>query len=127
VSSDPIRLKAICRGSGLRLFLDGAELWQGLTLLGVVSGEWLASVVTEKLDQLALMKWTKAELAAAPNRPLGPPLRKPPAPLHEGRGLPPSREIQAARRSARGRRRRPHPPPRDESRVTQSLPRPGKV
>ena len=121
-SSDPIRLKAICRGSGMRLYLDGAEVWQGVTCLGTVSAEWLATVVGEKLAQVALIRWTRAELRADPARPLWdttPPLALP------ARGLPPPKAVRAERRAARGRRKRPgqdRPPP-----CRGPLPRPGKM
>lgn len=108
VTPYPIRLKGISLGSRVRDFLDGAELWQGVTLLGTVSGEWLATLVAEKLDQVAMLRWTEAELAADPNRPLGPLARKVPISIPPLKGLPPPKTVRAERRARRRQRRSTH-------------------
>ncbi len=82
----------------MRLFLDGAEVWQGLTFLGVISADWLARQVRDRLDQVALGEWLRAELAADPTRRLSPPVAPEPPALPSG---PISRAVKAERRAQR--------------------------
>ena len=49
-------------------------VWCGLTFLGIVSAEWLARQVQERLQYIATTEWLKADLAADPTRRLGPPV-----------------------------------------------------
>jgi hypothetical protein len=60
----------------MRLMLDGAEVWNGMTFLGIVSAEWLATQIQDRLDSIAIAEWLQAELAADPRRRLGPPLEE---------------------------------------------------
>jgi hypothetical protein len=75
VRPDPSRaleLRGISRGSEMRLFLVGAEVWRGLTFLGIVSAEWFAAQVQERLDTIENTQWLQTELSADPARRLGP-------------------------------------------------------
>lgn len=102
-----LELRGIARGSQMRLPLEGAEVWHGLRLLGVVSGEWLAQQIQERLQVIAATEWLKAELGADPGRALGP---LPPRVIALPQPVTPA--LKAARRQARKQRpgRRPRPP-----------------
>ncbi len=43
----------------MRLFLEGAEVWCGLTFLRIVSAEWLAGQVQERLQYIATTEWLR--------------------------------------------------------------------
>jgi len=96
-----IRFRSINRGSAMRLPLEGAEAWRGLTFLGIVSADVFAAMIDEKLRHIATTEWLKADLAADPTRALTPVeytrpmLRKPLA------FAPIGRELKAQRREAR--------------------------
>src|SRR6476660_3335367 len=57
----------------MRLNLDGAEVWRGLTFLGTVSADWLAAQIQDRLDNIEIAEWLRSELASDPTRHLGPP------------------------------------------------------
>ena len=102
-SPRPLDLKGICRGSGMRLQLDGAEVWRGLTFLGTVSADWLAAQIQDRLDTIEIGEWLRAELAADPTRALSPPA--PPTRILTAAYVPISRTEKATRRAARKRRK----------------------
>jgi hypothetical protein len=96
----PLELRAISRGSSMRLFLEGAEVWCGMRFLGIVSAEWLASQVQERLQYIATTEWLKADLAADPTRRLGPPTQEETRP-----------DVKAQRRAARRKNKGRRPTP----------------
>lgn len=88
----------------MRLFLEGAEVWSGLTFLGIVSAEWLATQIQERLAYIASTERLKADLAADPTRPLGPPAHDAlPLPRKLPLFLPISKEVRQKRRDQRRR------------------------
>ena len=102
----PLDLKGICRGSAMRLHVDGVEVWRGVTFLGTVSGAWLAAQIQDRLDNIEIAEWLRAELAADHTRPLSPPV-SPPRALMAPAYRPVTRAEKAKRRAARkGRPRR---------------------
>ncbi len=86
----------------MRLFLEGAEVWRGVTFLGIVSVDWLAAQIAERLDDLAIGEWLRAELAAPVNRRLGPPADDTrPLPRRPLAFMPITRDLKAKRRDQR--------------------------
>ena len=109
----PLALKAISRGSAMRLFLEGAEIWRGMTFLGVVSADWLAAQIQDRLDNIEIAEWLRAELAADHTRSLGPPIvptRALLAPSYTPVTTAQKAKRRDARRKSKGKRARPHAP-----------------
>jgi hypothetical protein len=100
VRSSPLDLKAICRGSSMLLYLDGAEVWKGGRFLGTVSADWLAAQIQDRLDSIEIAEWLRAELAAPHTRYLGPPLEET-RPMLAPSYTPITRAVKAKRRQAR--------------------------
>lgn len=98
--SRSLDLKGISRGSDMRLHLEGVEAWRGLTFLGIISADWLAAQIQDRLDNIEIAEWLRAELAAPRTRSLGPPIEET-RPLLVPSYTPVARAVKAKRRDAR--------------------------
>lgn len=89
----------------MRLNLEGAEVWKGLTFLGIVSADWLAAQIQDRLDNIEISEWLRAELAAPHTRSLGPAIEET-RPLLAPSYTPVTRAAKAKRRAARATRKK---------------------
>lgn len=108
LASAPFEFRSINRGSSMRLLLEGAEVWQGLTFRGIVSADVLDRLLRERMEYLLTTDLLRTDLQADPRRPLGPPAAALPEPSTRKplAFVPIDATLRARRRQARRKRRR---------------------